>query len=118
MDNNPESATESEQEQAQAQAAKGSGRRSGAIALIASIALVVWVVGGTYLAIFAANSDVAGVIANGLFFASWLVIPGLIVVILIFAIIALLFNRVPGKIMGALAIVLPFVAGALIWTTL
>ena len=80
--------------------------------------LVVWIVGGAYLAIFAASSDVAGVIATMVFFASWVVIPGLVITIVVAAIIALLFNRVAGKIMGALAIVLPVVAGALIWTAL
>ena len=114
MDNNPEPATEPEQEQP----TKRSGLRSGSTALIASIALVVWIVGGAYLAIFAASSDVVGVIATIVFFASWVVLPGLIITILVFAIIALLFNRVPGKIMAALAIVLPVVAGVLIWTVL
>ena len=114
MENNPESATESEPEQP----TKRSGTRSGAIALIASIALVVWVVGGAYLAIFAASSDVVGVIATIVFFGSWIVIPGLVITILVFAIIALLLNRVPGKIMAALAIVAPVVAGVLIWTAL
>ena len=97
---------------------KPSRLRSGAAALIASIVLVVWIVGGAYLAIFAASSDVAGVIATMVFFASWVVIPGLVITIVVAAIIALLFNRVAGKIMGALAIVLPVVAGALIWTAL
>lgn len=114
MENNPDSATEPEPEQP----AKRSGLRSGAIALIASVALVVWIVGGAYLAIFAATSDVVGVIATIVFFASWVVIPGLVITIIVCAIIALLFNRVPGKIMAAFAIVLPVVAGVLIWTVL
>jgi len=114
MEDNPDSATEPEPEQP----AKRSGLRSCAIALIASIALVVWIVGGAYLAIFAATSDVVGVIATIVFFASWVVIPGLVITIIVCAIIALLFNRVPGKIMAAFAIVLPVVAGVLIWTVL
>jgi hypothetical protein len=42
----------------------------------------------------------------------------LIIAVLVFAIIALLINPVAGKIMGALAIVLPFAAAALFWNSL
>lgn len=92
--------------------------RSGCVALIASIVLVVWIVGAAYLAIYAASSGAIGVFAAAVFFASWIAIPVLIITIVVAAIIALLFNRVPGKIMAALAIVLPLVAAALIWTAL
>ena len=105
----------------EAEAPEKSGRtgvRSGAASLIASIALVVWIVAGVYLAIYAAQSDVVGVIATIVFFASWIVIPGLAITILVCAIIALLLNRLPGKIMGALGIVLPFAAAAIIYTML
>lgn len=92
--------------------------RSGPTSLIASVFLVLWVVVGVWLALIASNSTLAGVIATILFFASWLVIPALIVVIIVFAILALLFNPVPGKIMGALAIVLPVAVALLSWNAL
>ena len=38
--------------------------------------------------------------------------------LLFFAVVALLLNPVPGKIMGAVAIVLPFAAGLLFWWSL
>jgi len=82
--------------------------RSGGIALIASAALVVWVVLLIWLGLNASGSDAAGAVAYVMFFASWVVIPVLAIGVLVFAIIALLFNPVPGKILAALAIVLPF----------
>ena len=92
--------------------------RSGPTALIASAILVLWVILGVWLAILAINNTVAGVIATIVFFASWIVIPLLVILIVVFAIIALLFNPVPGKIMGALAIVLPIAAAALFWNSI
>ena len=92
--------------------------RSGPTALLASAILVLWVVLGVWLALIAINSTVAGVIATIIFFASWVVIPVLVIVIIVFAIIALLFNPVPGKIMGALAIVLPIAVAALFWNSI
>jgi len=92
--------------------------RSGPTALIASTILVLWVILGIWLAILAINNTVAGVIATVIFFASWIVIPLLVILIVVFAIIALLFNPVPGKIMGALAIVLPVAAAVLFWNSI
>ena len=92
--------------------------RAGATALLTSIGLVVWIMAGIYLGVAASGSDVAGVAATVIFFLSWIVIPVAVVVILVFAIIALLLNPVPGKIMGALAIVLPFAAGLMFWWSL
>jgi hypothetical protein len=82
------------------------------------VVLIVWVILGVWLAVLAINNTVAGVIATIIFFASWIVIPGLIIVVLVFAVIALLVNPVPGKIMGALAIVLPFAVAALLWNSI
>ena len=92
--------------------------RSGPTALIAAAILVLWVILGVWLAILAINNTVAGVIATIIFFASWIVIPLLVILIVVFAIIALLFNPVPGKIMGALAIVLPVAAAVLFWNSI
>ncbi len=92
--------------------------RSGPTALIASAILVLWVVLGVWLAIIAISNTVAGVIATVMFFASWIVIPALVVGIIVFAIIALLFNPWPGKVMGALAILLPIAAAALFWNSI
>jgi hypothetical protein len=92
--------------------------RSGPTALIASAILVLWVILGVWLALIAVNNTVAGVIATIIFFASWIVIPALVVLIVVFAIIALLFNPVPGKIMGAFAIVLPIAVGVLFWNSI
>ena len=92
--------------------------RSGPTALIASAILVLWVILGVWLAILAINNTVAGVIATIVFFASWIVIPLLVSLIVVFAIIALLFNPVPGKIMGAFAIVLPVAAAVLFWNSI
>lgn len=92
--------------------------RSGPTALISSATLVVWVVLGVWLGLIASNNVVAGIIAYIMFFASWLVVPGLIVVIIVFAILALLFNPVPGKIMGAIAIVLPVAVALLFWNSI
>lgn len=89
--------------------------RSGPTALIASVALVLWVGLGLWLALIAANSSVAGVVATVMFFASWLVVPGLAIAIIVFAIVALLFNPWPAKVMAALAIVLPVAVAALAW---
>ena len=92
--------------------------RSGPTALIASAILVLWVVLGVWLALLAIDNTTAGVIATIIFFASWVVIPVLVIVVIVFAIIALLFNPVPGKIMGALAIVLPVAAAVLFWNSI
>jgi hypothetical protein len=92
--------------------------RSGPTALIASAILVLWVILLVWLAILAIGNDVAGVIAYIMFFASWVVIPLLVIVIVAFAIIALLFNPVPGKIMGAFAIVLPIAAAVVFWNSI
>jgi hypothetical protein len=92
--------------------------RSGPIALLASVVLVVWVAAGVWLALLAGGNSVAGVIAYVMFFASWLVVPALIVVIIVFAILALLFNPVPGKIMGALSIVLPVALALWSWNAI
>ncbi len=94
--------------------------RAGFIALIASAFLVLWVFLIGYLAILGSSggNDVAAGIAYVLFFASFVVVPVLIVLVLVMAIIALLLNAVPGKIMGALAIVLPVAVLLLFWTSL
>lgn len=89
--------------------------RSGPTALIASVVLVLWVALGIWLGLLAGGNSVAGVVAYVMFFASWLVVPALIIVILVFAILALLFNPVPGKILGALAVVLPVAVALLFW---
>lgn len=89
--------------------------RSGATALIASIILILWVVLGLWMLTLSPGNDVAAVIASILGFASIVVIPVLSIAILVFAIIALLLNPVPGKIMGAVAIVLPALTAALFW---
>jgi len=80
--------------------------------------LIAWVIALVYLAVAAASSDAAGVVAYVMFFASWIVVPVLLVGLLVFAIIALLLNAVPGKILGALAIVAPAAAGLLAWSAL
>ena len=90
--------------------------RSGATALIASIILVLWVVLGIWMLQLSPGNDVAAVIAGILGFASIVVIPLLAILILVFAIIALLLNAVPGKIMGALGILLPLLTAALFWS--
>ena len=89
--------------------------RSGATALIASIILVLWVVLTLWMLPLSAGNALAGVFLGILGFASIIVIPGLIIVILVLAIIALLFNPVPGKIMAALAIVLPAIVAVVFW---
>ena len=89
--------------------------RSGATALIASIILILWVVLTLWMLPLSAGNAAAGVILGILGFASIIVIPALIIVILVLAIIALLFNPVPGKIMAAVAIVLPAIVAALVW---
>jgi hypothetical protein len=90
--------------------------RSGATALIASIILILWVVLGVWMLQLSPGNDVAAVIATVLGFASIVVIPVLIVLILVFAIIALLLNAVPGKILGALGVILPALTAALFWS--
>ena len=92
--------------------------RSGATALIASIVLVLWVVLVAWIGIIAIDNPAAQVALSILFVASWVVVPVLVVLIVVFAIIALLLNPVPGKIMGAIAIVLPFVAAAVFWNSI
>ena len=89
--------------------------RAGFVALVASAFLVLWVFLVAYLALLGSSggNDVAAGIAYVLFFASFLVVPVLIVMILVMAIIALALNAVPGKIMGAVAIVLPIIVGVL-----
>ena len=89
--------------------------RSGATALILSIILVLWVVLWAWLGIIGIGNDAALVIATIIGFASILVIPGLAIAILVLAIIALLFNPVPGKVLGALGIVLPVITAAVFW---
>jgi hypothetical protein len=82
--------------------------RSGVFSFVASVVLVVWTVGLVYLAAGAISGpDWMGVTATIAFFMSWVLVPILVLCILVFGIIALLLNRVPGKILGALAIVLP-----------
>ena len=90
--------------------------RSGATALISSIILILWVVLTLWMVPLSAGNSAAGVILGILGFASIIVIPGLIIVILVLAIIALLFNPVPGKIMGAVAVVLPAIVAAVFWS--
>ena len=92
--------------------------RSGPTALIASVILVLWVILGVWLALLAIDNATAGVIATVIFVASWIVIPLLVILIVVFAIIALLFNPVIGKIMGALAIVVPVAAAVLFWNSI
>ena len=92
--------------------------RSGIAALSCSIALIVWVITLVYLAIGASTNDAAGVVAYIMFFASWVVIPVLLIGLLVFAIIALLLNPVQGKVLGALAIVTPVVVAILFWNAL
>jgi len=92
--------------------------RSGPTALISSVILVLWVVLGLWLAILAIDNTAASVAATIIFIASWIVIPLLVILIVVFAIIALLFNPVPGKVMGAFAIALPAVAAVLFWNSL
>jgi hypothetical protein len=89
--------------------------RSGATALIASIILILWIVLTLWMVPLSAGNAAAGVILGILGFASIIVIPGLIIVILVLAIIALLFNPVPGKIMAAVAVVLPVIVAAVTW---
>ena len=89
--------------------------RSGATALIASIILILWVVLTLWMLPLSAGNSAAGVFLGILGFASIIVIPGLIIVILVLAIIALLFNPLPGKIMAAVAVVLPVIVAALFW---
>jgi hypothetical protein len=92
--------------------------RSGVAAFVCSIVLIAWVIALIYLAIGASGSEVVGVIAYVMFFASWVVVPVLLIGMLVLAIIALLLNPVPGKILGALAIVAPVVAAVLFWNAL
>ena len=92
--------------------------RAGATALILSLVLILWVVLWAWLGILGIGNDVALVIAGIMSFASILVVPGLAIGILVLGIIALLLNPVPGKIMGALAIVLPVIAAALFFNQL
>ena len=80
------------------------------IALLSSVVLVLWVAGLIYLASLVETSEVAGGVATVMFFISWVVVPVLAVTALVAAMIALLLNRVPGKVLGALAIVIPVVA--------
>lgn len=91
---------------------------AGVVALCCSIALIAWVIGLVYLAIAASGNDVAATIAYVMFFASWIVVPLLAIALLVLAIIALLINPVPGKILGALAIVAPVIVAALFWSAL
>lgn len=92
--------------------------RSGVTALIASAILVLWVVLCLWIALLAIDNEGAAVALSVLFFATWVVVPVLVVLILVFAIIALLLNPVPGKVMGAFAIVLPFVVAAVFWNSI
>ena len=92
--------------------------RAGATALLTSLGLVVWILAGLYLGVAASGSSAAGVAATVIFFLSWIVVPVAAIVSLAFAVVALLLNPVPGKIMGAVAIVLPFAAGLLFWWSL
>ena len=86
------------------------GNRSGVVALLSSLVLVLWVAGLSYLATLVEASEIAAGAATVMFFVSWVVVPVLAVTALVAALIALLLNRVPGKILGALAIVIPVVA--------
>jgi hypothetical protein len=82
--------------------------RSGVVSFVASVVLVIWTVGLVYLAAGAISGpDWMGVTATIAFFMSWVLVPVLVLCTLVFGIIALLLNRVVGKILGALAIVLP-----------
>jgi hypothetical protein len=82
--------------------------RSGVASFVCSVVLVLWTIGLVYAAAGAVSGpDWVGVTATILFFLSWVVIPVLVLSTLVFAIIALLLNPVPGKILGAIAIVLP-----------
>jgi hypothetical protein len=80
--------------------------------LCCSIALIVWVVVLGYLAAG------AGVVAYIMALASWVVIPVLVIGVLVLAMIALLLNPVPGKVLGALAIVAPAIALVVFWNAL
>lgn len=92
--------------------------RSGVIAISCSIALTIWIVALVFLALSASGNEVAGVIAYVMFFASWVVVPVLLIGVLVFAIIALLLNPVLGKVLGALAILAPVIVAALFWNSL
>lgn len=92
--------------------------RSGATALIASLILILWVVLGIWMLQLSPGNDAAAVIAGILGVASIIVIPVLAIVILVLAIIALLLNAVPGKIMGAVAVVLPLIVAAVFWNSI
>lgn len=92
--------------------------RSGPVALGASLLLIGWVVLFGWLTIESMESELAGVLVTIMFFASWLVVPVLAVAVVVFAILALLFNPVYGKILGALAVVLPVVGVVLFWNSL
>jgi len=94
------------------------GIRSGIAALVCSAVLIGWAIALVYLAASAATNEVAGVVAYVMFFASWVVVPVLLVGFLVLAIIALLLNPVPGKILGALSIVAPIIVAALFWNAL
>jgi len=92
--------------------------RSGIAAISCSVVLISWVIALVYLAIAAATNDAAGAIAYVMFFASWVVVPLLAIGLLVFAMIALLLNPVPGKILGALAILAPVIVAAMFWGAL
>ena len=79
------------------------------MSIASSLVLMLWVGGLIYLATLVESSETAAGIATVMFFVSWVVIPVLAVTALVSALIALLLNTVPGKILGALAIVLPAV---------
>ena len=89
------------------------GVRAGVVSFVSSLMLMLWVGGLIYLATLVESSETAAGTATVLFFVSWVVIPVLAVTALVSALIALLLNKVPGKILGSLAIVLP-VAGAVV----
>jgi hypothetical protein len=87
------------------------GIRSGIWALVSALILILWVYLLGYLAILGTGGEeFATVLAGILGFASVVVIPLLIVLVLVFGIIALLINPPIGKILGALGILAPVIA--------
>ena len=56
--------------------------RAGIAAISCSMLLIAWVIALVYLAVAAASSDAAGVVAYVMFFASWIVVPVLLLALL------------------------------------
>jgi hypothetical protein len=86
--------------------------------MLCSLVLIVWAVLFGYVTMLAVSNESAAAAVTAMFVVSWVLVPMLAIAVLVFGVVALLLNPVPGKVLGALGIVAPFIAGYLLWNWL